>query len=82
MRRFLLVTAVVLMGCPIPEENMGPGGGNGSNGGRVSGRLDWFAGKGIEAAAPPRTVGDLKTPEGVPLSDHDAIALDFRLSKS
>ena len=51
-------------------------------GGRVSGRLDWFAGKGIEPAprTKPKTVGDLTTGEGVPLSDHDAITLDFRLS--
>lgn len=48
-------------------------------GGRVSGRLDWFAGRGI-AIAPgtkPVTVGDLVDDSGTPLSDHDAIALDF-----
>ncbi len=48
-------------------------------GGRVSGRLDWFAGKGI-AKTPgtePQTIGELVNSEGVPLSDHDAIALDF-----
>jgi endonuclease/exonuclease/phosphatase family metal-dependent hydrolase len=51
-------------------------------GGKVSGRLDWFAGKGIELAdaAKPHTVGDLQNAEGVPLSDHDAITLDFVLS--
>lgn len=51
-------------------------------GGRVSGRLDWFAGKGIEAKGKPQTIGNLKTAENVPLSDHDAIALDFTLLKS
>lgn len=53
-------------------------------GGRVSGRLDWFAGKGIELAAgtQPKTIGDLKDKSGTPLSDHDAIALDFVISKS
>ena len=51
-------------------------------GGHVSGRLDWFAGKGIKAHGAPETIGDLKDTEGTPLSDHDAIALDFTLSKS
>ncbi|MEJ7846848.1 MAG: endonuclease/exonuclease/phosphatase family protein [Pyrinomonadaceae bacterium] len=52
-------------------------------GGRVSGRLDWFAGKGINLApgTEPQTFGDLVNSEGVPLSDHDAISLDFNLSK-
>jgi endonuclease/exonuclease/phosphatase family metal-dependent hydrolase len=51
-------------------------------GGRVSGRLDWFAGKGIELApnTQPRTVGNLVDPKGTPLSDHDAIVLDFKLA--
>jgi endonuclease/exonuclease/phosphatase family metal-dependent hydrolase len=48
-------------------------------GGKVSGRLDWFAGKGIEAKGKPKTIGELKDDAGVPLSDHDAIALDFIL---
>ena len=50
-------------------------------GGRVSGRLDWFAGKGIELAPgrKPKTIGNLIDPSGTPLSDHDAITLDFRL---
>ena len=50
-------------------------------GGRVSGRLDWFAGKGIELApdAKPKTVGNLTDANGTPLSDHDAITLDFQL---
>jgi endonuclease/exonuclease/phosphatase family metal-dependent hydrolase len=46
-------------------------------GGHVSGRLDWFAGKAIKVKGKPRTIGDLKDESGVPLSDHDAIALDF-----
>ena len=52
-------------------------------GGRVSGRLDWFAGKGIETApgTRPQTIGDLVNSDGIPLSDHDAISLDFRLRK-
>jgi endonuclease/exonuclease/phosphatase family metal-dependent hydrolase len=51
-------------------------------GGRVSGRLDWFAGKGIERApdSEPKTVGDLLDPAGTPLSDHDAITLDFKIA--
>lgn len=53
-------------------------------GGRVSGRLDWFAGKGITigAGSKPLTVGNLMDDQGTPLSDHDAITLDFVLSKS
>ena len=52
-------------------------------GGKVSGRLDWFAGKAIELApnTPPQTIGNLIDSEGRPLSDHDAIALDFQLRK-
>ncbi len=50
-------------------------------GGKVSVRLDWFAGKGIEIVGNPKTVSDLRNSEGTPLSDHDAIALDFKLSK-
>ena len=48
-------------------------------GGRVSGRLDWFTGKGVKLAegSEPKTVGDLKDKSGLPLSDHDAITLDF-----
>jgi endonuclease/exonuclease/phosphatase family metal-dependent hydrolase len=51
-------------------------------GGRVSGRLDWFAGKGIELApnTQPRTAGNLVDLKGTPLSDHDAIVLDFKLA--
>jgi hypothetical protein len=51
-------------------------------GGRVSARLDWFAGKGIEVRGKPQTVGNLRDAEKLPLSDHDAITLDFALSKS
>jgi endonuclease/exonuclease/phosphatase family metal-dependent hydrolase len=51
-------------------------------GGKVSGRLDWFAGKNIEIVGKPQTIGDLKDANDTPLSDHDAIALDFTLSKS
>ncbi|MEO7659270.1 MAG: endonuclease/exonuclease/phosphatase family protein [Pyrinomonadaceae bacterium] len=52
-------------------------------GGHVSARLDWFAGKGIEIAPDtvPQTVGDLTDADGSPLSDHDAIALDFIIPK-
>ncbi len=50
-------------------------------GGRVSGRLDWFAGRGIETAGPDavQTIGELADKDGKPLSDHDAITLDFVL---
>lgn len=49
-------------------------------GGSVSGRLDWFAGKGIKPAGKgPKTIGDLVDANGTPLSDHDAISLDFSL---
>ena len=51
-------------------------------GGHVSGRLDWFAGKGVELAggAKPETIGDLKDEGGNALSDHDAIAVDLRIA--
>ncbi|MEO6050925.1 MAG: endonuclease/exonuclease/phosphatase family protein [Pyrinomonadaceae bacterium] len=50
-------------------------------GGKVSARLDWFAGKGIEIAAgtKPQTIGNLIDAEGFPLSDHDAIAVAFQI---
>ncbi|MGI8554921.1 MAG: endonuclease/exonuclease/phosphatase family protein [Pyrinomonadaceae bacterium] len=51
-------------------------------GGKVSVRLDWFAGKGIKVYGKPHTIGNLKDTENVPLSDHDAIALDFTQLKS
>jgi len=50
-------------------------------GGRVSARLDWFAGKGIAVKGKPQTIGNLSDAENVALSDHDAIALDFAPSK-
>lgn len=52
-------------------------------GGGVSVRLDWFAGKGIRLAdgSGPRTIAGLVNDEGVPLSDHDAICLDFMISR-
>jgi hypothetical protein len=50
-------------------------------GGRVSGRLDWFAGKKIEIVGAPQTIGDLKDETDMPLSDHDAIGLDFKFEK-
>ena len=51
-------------------------------GGKVSVRLDWFAGKGIELApgTTPQTLGGLTNENGEPLSDHDAITVDLRLS--
>jgi endonuclease/exonuclease/phosphatase family metal-dependent hydrolase len=47
----------------------------------ISARLDWFAAKGIEIVGEPKTIGNLKDGNGVPLSDHDAIALDFTIAK-
>ncbi len=46
-------------------------------GGKVSARLDWFAGQGIEIAGKPKTIGQLTDADNQALSDHDAIALDF-----
>ena len=48
-------------------------------GGKVSVRLDWFAGKGLHPApgTSPHTVGELTDAEGRPLSDHDAITADL-----
>ena len=48
------------------------------HGGRCSLKLDWFAGQNIAPAGDlgPRVVGGLRDEEG-PLSDHDAIVLDF-----
>jgi endonuclease/exonuclease/phosphatase family metal-dependent hydrolase len=53
-------------------------------GGKFSMRLDWFFGRRIEIApdTEPKTIGNLTNEEGTPLSDHDAIALDFVLPKS
>jgi endonuclease/exonuclease/phosphatase family metal-dependent hydrolase len=52
-------------------------------GGTVSGRLDWFAGKGIQLApdTKPETIADLVDGSGNPLSDHDAITVEFRLAQ-
>lgn len=52
-------------------------------GGKFSLRLDWFAGSGIEPAEgdPPRTVPGLVNGDGVPLSDHDAITVDFTIAR-
>ncbi len=52
-------------------------------GGKVSVRLDWFTGKGIKIApgTSPKTIGNLVDSDSNPLSDHDAITLDFRLAK-
>ena len=52
-------------------------------GGSVSVRLDWFAGRDIALApdAQPQTVAGLVTADGEPLSDHDAITLDFVMSR-
>ncbi|CAN5791175.1 MAG: endonuclease/exonuclease/phosphatase family protein [Acidobacteria bacterium] len=49
-------------------------------GGRVSARLDWFAGRGIKVREKPQTVGNLVDADNLPLSDHDAITLDFALN--
>jgi endonuclease/exonuclease/phosphatase family metal-dependent hydrolase len=48
-------------------------------GGQVSVRLDWFAAKGLQLAenSQPKTIGELVTQDGVPLSDHDAITVDL-----
>lgn len=50
-------------------------------GGRVSARLDWFAGRDIVPIGKPKTIQNLTDDDGSPLSDHDAIALDFIPSK-
>lgn len=51
-------------------------------GGKFSLRLDWFFGKNIEIKGKPTTIGNLKDANNTPLSDHDAIGLDFMLLKS
>jgi hypothetical protein len=53
-------------------------------GGTVSGRLDWFAGRGVELApeTQPKTIGGLVDSEKIPLSDHDAITIEFKLVKT
>jgi endonuclease/exonuclease/phosphatase family metal-dependent hydrolase len=51
-------------------------------GGKVSARLDWFAGKGFDLApgGAPQTVHGLVDDDGGPLSDHDAITVDLILA--
>ncbi len=51
-------------------------------GGHVSGRLDWFAGKGVEIApgTRPHTIGNLVDAGGTALSDHDAISVDVSVA--
>jgi endonuclease/exonuclease/phosphatase family metal-dependent hydrolase len=51
-------------------------------GGVVSGRLDWFAGRGVQIAAGtgPHTVAGLVSEAGTPLSDHDPITVDLVLT--
>jgi endonuclease/exonuclease/phosphatase family metal-dependent hydrolase len=46
--------------------------------GRCSFKLDWFTGRGlnVDPARGPRVIGNLRDEQG-PLSDHDAIVLDF-----
>ena len=53
-------------------------------GGKFSMRLDWFFGRGIDIVktSAPQTVGKLIDSQGAPLSDHDAISLDFVLKNS
>lgn len=53
-------------------------------GGKFSLRLDWFAGSGVEVPGDsgPSTIPGLVNEEGIPLSDHDAIGLDFRPVRS
>ncbi len=52
-------------------------------GGKCSLKLDWFAGKSVGLApdSKPKVVGNLKNEQGTPLSDHDAITLDFTLKE-
>lgn len=53
-------------------------------GGKCSVRLDWFAGRKIKTSpgTKPQTIGNLFDAENLPLSDHDAITLDFVPVKS
>ena len=51
-------------------------------GGKVSVRLDWFTGKEIEMVGKPKTIGNLKNEQSIPLSDHDAISVDFKIKNS
>lgn len=49
--------------------------------GKCSMKLDWFSGRGVEAlpSSAPRVIGEIHDRDN-PLSDHDPIVLDFRLS--
>jgi len=49
-------------------------------GGIVHTRLDWFAARGLSIApgTQPKTIGDLIDAENIPLSDHDAISVEFQ----
>ncbi len=51
-------------------------------GGKFSMRLDWFFGRGIDISksSAPQTIGKLIDSQGTPLSDHDAISLEFVLA--
>jgi len=51
-------------------------------GGKVSTRLDWFAGKGLTLApsTQPQTIHALTDRTGKPLSDHDPITVDLSVS--
>ena len=50
-------------------------------GNKISLKLDWLAGKNIKLAenTKPGVIGDLTDETGTPLSDHDAIVLNFNL---
>jgi endonuclease/exonuclease/phosphatase family metal-dependent hydrolase len=50
-----------------------------SVGGKVSGRLDWFAGRGVSLSpnSEPKTIQNLTDESGKPLSDHDPITVDI-----
>lgn len=53
-------------------------------GGKVSARLDWFAGKGLELSprTKPQTVQGLVDEAGCPLSDHDPITVEVSVAPS
>jgi hypothetical protein len=44
-------------------------------------KLDWFAGRGIEAIAPACAVAGLRV-DGKPVSDHDPIVCEIRQAKT
>jgi len=47
-----------------------------NHGGRCPLKLDWFAARGVRASA-PAVIHDVREDREIPLSDHDAIALDI-----